>query len=160
MTRPVRTGGCQCGAIRFRLTGTPADASVCHCRMCQKAFGAYFAPLVNIGEAEFVWVRGEPKYFQSSNHVRRGFCERCGTPMTYETPDSISISAGSFDNPASLPPVVQYGVEGKLAFADRLHALPPRRTMDDIASTPFLGDIVSNQHPDHDTETWPPEKKR
>ncbi|MGO4319648.1 GFA family protein, partial [Agrobacterium sp. MCAB5] len=34
------TGGCQCGAIRFRATGDLKDdlkdSSICHCRMCQK----------------------------------------------------------------------------------------------------------------------------
>jgi hypothetical protein len=39
--KPVHTGGCQCGAVRFRVEGALGDASVCHCRMCQKAFGAY-----------------------------------------------------------------------------------------------------------------------
>jgi hypothetical protein len=29
--------------------------------------------------------------------------------------------------------------------------------MDDIDTAPFLADIVSYQHPDHDTEIWPPE---
>ena len=156
MSEIVRTGGCQCGAIRFRLTGEPLDSSICHCRMCQKAFGAYYAPLVATGEADLVWTRGGPKYFQSSNHVRRGFCANCGTPMTYEADDGIAISAGSFDDPASLPPVVQFGVEGKLPFIDRLHELPQRHTMDDVESAPFLTDIVSYQHPDHDTETWTP----
>ncbi|MGO7428793.1 GFA family protein, partial [Rhizobium ruizarguesonis] len=41
------TGGCQCGAIRFRVSGDIKDSSICHCRMCQKAFGAYYAPLVS-----------------------------------------------------------------------------------------------------------------
>ncbi|MBV2150123.1 GFA family protein [Sphingobium sp. AS12] len=158
MTQPVRTGGCQCGWIRFRLTGMPADASICHCRMCQKAFGGYFAPLVNVGKAELVWTRGALKYFQSSNHVRRGFCGNCGTPMTYEAPDGVSLSAGSFDDPASLPPIVQYGVEGKLDFVDRLHTLPQSRTTEDFDDVSFLSDIVSRQHPDHDTAAWPPEK--
>ena len=39
--------GCQCGAVRFRVEGTLDDASVCHCRMCQKAFGGFYAPLVS-----------------------------------------------------------------------------------------------------------------
>jgi hypothetical protein len=151
----IHTGGCQCGAIRFRITGEPGAASVCHCRMCQKAFGAYYAPLVNVGDAALDWTRGAPRYFHSSNHVKRGFCEACGTPMTYEAEDGIAISAGSFDDPSVLPPVVQYGVEAKLGFVDRLHDLPQRHTMDDIVAAPFLNDIVSYQHPDHDTETWP-----
>ena len=41
MSTQIHTGGCQCGAIRFCVTGDLNDASICHCRMCQKAFGAY-----------------------------------------------------------------------------------------------------------------------
>jgi len=160
MTDVVRTGGCQCGAIRFQLTGEPLNTSICHCRMCQKAFGAYYAPLVATGEAELIWTRGSLKYFQSSNHVRRGFCEACGTPMTYEAADGIGISAGSFDDPASLQPAMQFGVEAKLPFVDGLHELPEHQTMDDIEAAPFLGDIVSYQHPDRDTDQWPPESRR
>ena len=42
-TNPVMTGGCQCGAVRYALMSEPTHASICHCRMCQKAFGNYFA---------------------------------------------------------------------------------------------------------------------
>lgn len=154
----IQTGGCQCGAIRFEVSGTPRGYSICHCRMCQKAFGAYYAPFINLGEAHVTWTRGAPKYFHSSNHVRRGFCSECGTPMTYETQNDVAISAGSFDNPAALPPVIQFGLEGKLPFVDRLHELPERHTLDDVESAPFLNDIVSYQHPDHDTDTWPEQK--
>ena len=149
------TGGCQCGAVRFRVTGALKDSSICHCRMCQKAFGAYYAPLVSTRGAELEWTRGAAKHFRSSNFVARGFCDNCGTPLTYEAPDGIAIAAGAFDNPAALPPVVQYGVEGKLPFADALHALPEHHTLDDIEAAPFLPEIISYQHPDHDTPEWP-----
>ena len=39
------TGGCQCGAVRYALLEEPTGAHICHCRMCQKAFGSFFAPL-------------------------------------------------------------------------------------------------------------------
>ena len=74
------TGGCQCGAVRFRATG-PFKVSLCHCRMCQKAFGNYFAPLVTAKAVE--WTRGTPALFRSSNMARRGFCSACGTPLFY-----------------------------------------------------------------------------
>lgn len=77
----VYTGGCQSGAVRFRASGA-LEASVCHCRMCQKAFGAYYAPLVSVDAGRIEWTRGAPRRFASSNLVRRGFCADCGTPLT------------------------------------------------------------------------------
>lgn len=150
------SGGCQCGAIRFCVTGRLGDASICHCRMCQKAFGSYYAALVAIGEARLRWTRGRLRHFQSSNLVRRGFCAQCGTPLTYEAPDGIAIAAGAFDDPSALPPRVQYGTEGKLPFVDTLGRLPAHRTEDDIQATPWLARVIGRQHPDHDTVCWPP----
>jgi hypothetical protein len=152
------TGGCQCGAIRFRVEGTLKDSSICHCRMCQKAFGAYYAPLVSVRGAALEWTRGERKRFRSSNVVERGFCADCGTPLTYEAPDGIAIAAGAFDDPSALPPVIQFGTERKIDFVDHLHELPARETEEDAEAAPFVLDLVSYQHPDHDTTTWPEEK--
>lgn len=154
----THTGGCQCGAIRFRAEGVLKDSSICHCRMCQKAFGAYYAPLVSVRGVEFHWTRGEPKRFQSSNHVRRGFCADCGTPLTYEAPDGMAIAAGAFDDPAALPPVIQWGVENKIGFVDHLHTLPQEETEADLTSASFIAGLVSYQHPDHDMVEWPEEK--
>jgi hypothetical protein len=91
MPDQTHAGGCQCGAVRFRIDGTLGDASVCHCRMCQKAFGGFYAPLVSLGNAKLTWTRGALKKFKSSNFVERGFCEQCGTPLTYEAPDGVAL---------------------------------------------------------------------
>ena len=155
---PIHTGGCQCGAVRFRLEGKPRAASVCHCRMCQKAFGAYYAPLVSARGTVLTWTRGEPKRFQSSNHVRRGFCAECGTPLTYEAPDGIAVAAGAFDDPAAFAPVIQYGIEGKIGFVDHIADLPERDTLEDLENAQFLATLLSYQHPDHDTDSWPTEQ--
>ena len=53
MAKPVLTGGCQCGAIRFALSAPPTKVSICHCRMCQKASGAPFASLAEIEKGDF-----------------------------------------------------------------------------------------------------------
>ncbi|MGW8275807.1 GFA family protein [Xanthomonas axonopodis] len=149
------SGGCQCGAVRFHVRGALVDASICHCRMCQKAFGAYYAPLVSVRGTEFRWTRGEPKRFASSTVVQRGFCADCGTPLTYEAPDGISVAAGAFDTPERLPPHIQYGLDRKLPFVDSLAQLPTRPPEDDAAAEAFLASVVSRQHPDHDTAHWP-----
>ncbi|MBS9719959.1 GFA family protein [Tianweitania sp. BSSL-BM11] len=158
--KPVHTGGCQCGAIRFRVEGALGDASICHCRMCQKAFGGFYGPLVSVKDGTLRWMRGAPKHFQSSNHVQRGFCGDCGTPLTYEAADGLALAIGAFDHPGTIKPSVQWGIENKLPYVDALHELPGCSTEDDLASAPFLTDIRSYQHPDHDTKHWPVEPKQ
>lgn len=63
----------------------------------------------------------------------------------------MAIAAGAFDDPSLLPPTVQFGIECKIDFVDRLHALPGHRTEEDADEAPFVLEIVSYQHPDHDT---------
>ena len=126
--------------------------------MCQKAFGNFYAPLVSARKARLTWTRGEPKRYQSSKHVKRGFCADCGTPLTFEDPDGVGLAIGAFDDPAQIVVTAQDGVESKLPYVDALHALPGHTTDQDEAE--FLKDLVSYQHPDHDTESWPVKEKR
>lgn len=156
--KPVYSGGCQCGAVRFRIEGALSSVSICHCRMCQKAFGAFYAPLATAPENGLVWTRGEPQRYRSSNHVLRGFCAECGTPLTYEAPDGIALAIGAFDDPASVAPTKQWGIEAKLPYVDDLASLSSERTETDGAA-PFIADLKSFQHPDHDTEAWPPKDR-
>ena len=68
------TGGCQCGAVRYRLEGEPTGANICHCRMCQKAGGAPFMAFGSLRMSEFVVTRGVISTFASSDIAERGFC--------------------------------------------------------------------------------------
>lgn len=155
----MMTGGCQCGAVRFSARPKADGASICHCRMCQKAFGSFFAPLVTVEPGTLTWTKREPKRFQSSNHVQRGFCPECGTPLTYEAPDGVALAIGAFDEPAKLEPIIQFGTEGKLPYVDEMPALPARRTLEDgSAAVSFLHDIVSYQHGDAPGEDERPGK--
>lgn len=153
--RPSYSGGCQCGAVRFHVEGALGDASVCHCRMCQKAAGNFYLPLVAVGEAKLSWTRGSPKRFQSSNAAKRGFCDECGTPLTYEAPDGIALAIGAFDHPEEIAPRIQWGVEAKLPYVDHVPHLPQEETLADQDAASFLATLVSYQHPDHDTDNWP-----
>lgn len=159
LDQPEYSGGCQCGAIRFQVRGALTDSSICHCRMCQKAFGAFYAPLVSVRGVQFSWTRGQLRHFQSSNQVRRGFCADCGTPLTYEAPDGMAVATGAFDQPERLPPTIQYGLERKLPFLHALDSLPALRSEEDEQAQAFLSELVSQQHPDHDTPHWPPRSR-
>lgn len=144
----IITGGCQCGAVRFRCEVEPETASICHCRMCQKAFGSFYAPLVHTRSGTMIWTKSEPKRFRSSTFASRGFCPDCGTPLTYETDEALSIAIGALDEPREVMPRMQDGIEGKIPFVDRMQALPGRSTDDDPEMAAAAGMIVSYQHPD------------
>lgn len=150
------SGGCQCGAVRFRVDGALGEASICHCRMCQKATGGFFGPYVSVATADLSWTRGEPKRFQSSNKVHRGFCGDCGTPLTFEYQGpSIAITIGAFDRPGEIPIAEQLASSARMVDFDVLGALP-EHLEDEPRTAAHLASITSYQHPDQDTETWPP----
>ena len=148
---PTLTGGCQCGAVRYALYAEPTGTSICHCRMCQKAFGNYFAPLTDVRLRDFAWTRGNPGVFKSSEAVERGFCRDCGTPLSfrYVERDRIAVSVGSLDDPAHVQPELQYGVESRLPAFATLAALPGKTTAED-APPEWVAKLASRQHPDHD----------
>lgn len=141
-------GGCQCGAIRYQADGL-GEASICHCRMCQKATGGLFGPYVTLDG--LTWTRGERKRFQSSNKAWRGFCEACGTPLTWEHAGGLmSVMIGTLDDPAAVALKEQLGSSSKLPYVDDLADLPTHEPTEPKAAA-HLASIVSLQHPDHDT---------
>jgi hypothetical protein len=154
MSDAAVSGGCQCGAVRFQVQGALGRASICHCRMCQKAFGSFYGPLVSA--PGLTWTRGAPKYFQSSNRVRRGFCADCGTPLTFEPDDGpAEVAIGAFDDPSGLRPVIQHDVVARMPWLGELVDLPVMTPGEAAKVAPYYASIRSFQHPDHDTETWP-----
>lgn len=157
MQSAALTGGCQCGAVRFAAASL-GRAPICHCRMCQKAFGNVGGPLVTANGLQ--WTRGAPRHFQSSNKVRRGFCADCGTPLTYEYEGGVELAIAAFDKAAEIAPVIQLAVESRLPWVDSLASLPTRSGAEAARVAGFYASIVPYQHPDHDTPAWPPPAAR
>jgi hypothetical protein len=152
MTETVRTGGCQCGAVRFRIHGELGRRSICHCRMCQKQFGAFFSALVTTPEGGVEWTREEPSYFQSSVNIQRGFCRRCGTPLTYRHPGGLELAIGAFDDRSDLAPQIQVNYASRLPWVETIFDQP---TLEDPEYYARQESIISFQHPDHETTAWP-----
>jgi hypothetical protein len=154
MSEPTRTnltGGCQCGAIRFAVSGTPNRVSICHCRMCQKASGAPFASFADIDKNDFTWTKGTPAAFQSSTIAMRDFCSACGTPLAFRRIDGprIEIMTGTFDRPDRVVPTRQFGTESRLGWVVGISNLPSQTTIQNYGPEK-MATIVSHQHPDHE----------
>jgi hypothetical protein len=151
-TQTGLTGGCQCGAVRYRLEAKPKATSICHCRMCQKASGGPFTAFGGLRLGRLVWTRGAPKVFASSDIAERGFCAQCGTPLTYRGlgSDYISVTLGSLDDPDAVEPAVQLGVESRLHWLERALGAPEMRTEQWLAQEKIAA-VHNHQHPDHET---------
>jgi hypothetical protein len=154
------TGGCQCGAIRYAVHAQPDHASICHCRMCQKAAGNLFGAFAGVKRAEFAWTRGQPKNFNSSAVIARDFCGDCGTPLTYRPldKDRVSVALGSLDHPERVPVLWQLGTESRVAGFEKLSSLPGKTTGDWMPAERVAG-LATHQHPDHETSKWQPRTK-
>jgi hypothetical protein len=107
MAEPVFEGGCFCGAVRYRAAGTPYHATHCHCTICRRVSGAPFVSWATFRSEHFRFTRGHPASFKSSATATRRFCDRCGTPLTFQvaaTPDEIDVTLASLDHPEDVRP--------------------------------------------------------
>ncbi|MBN9332376.1 GFA family protein, partial [Devosia sp.] len=149
----------QCGAVRYHATEMFDNSHICHCRMCQKAVGNIFAALVAAPREVITWTRGIPSRFRSSDHVDRGFCSKCGTPLFYEdiTGNRVNFTIGSLDHPELFPPGANTGNEGRVPWFDTLQGIEDGGITEAPDRKDWWSGIkaTNNQHPDHDTATWP-----
>ena len=125
------SGGCQCGRVRYVAQLADDEAYLCHCRMCQRAAGNIFLALKTLPKADVRW-ECEPDYYASSLIARRGFCSACGTPLTFDYPDSarMDLTVGSFDEPGRFRPTHHFGAESRLHAWDDMRGLPEMRSED------------------------------
>ncbi len=143
-SKPARfSGGCQCGAVRYEVRSTPQGVHYCHCRMCQRAVGNVFAGLAPVRKAHLRWTDEEPSFFASSTVARRGFCARCGTPLTFAYNESewICVTLGSLDHPAAFTPTIEYGIEARLPYVRPHDDWQQKRT----EPSPRTAGMVNNQ---------------
>lgn len=119
-------GHCLCGNVEFEANGTPSWVAYCHCASCRRHTGSPVTCFVNFarGDVDF---RREPSVFESSPGVRRSFCERCGTPIAYETEkraNEIDIYLNAFDEPEAFSPETHVFHSERIPWFDTRDELP------------------------------------
>jgi hypothetical protein len=130
--------------------------------MCQKAMGNVFAALVSTMKEDLLWTRGTPARFRSSEHVERGFCSNCGTPLFYDPlqSDEIGLCIGAFDKPQAIVPISHDSIESRMPWFAEITNIRDAGTSAEIDG-PEKEERVrksNRQHPDHDTDSWPPKR--
>lgn len=141
-------GGCQCGAIRYRLEAMPGG-NICHCRMCQKASGGPFMAFGGVPTEAFVVTRGALATFQSSDIAERGFCAACGTPLTYRMlgGQRVGVTLGSLDDPGAVAPEAQFGAESRVSWLAAA-LTTPEASVSEWLRRKRIASVGNRQHPD------------
>lgn len=138
------TGGCLCGAVRYRLAEAPSCYGACHCGMCRKFSGGIELGLqVPPGGVAFE-DESHLKTYRSSDWAERGFCGICGSSLfwrlTAEGPMQglMSLSAGSLDRFEGLRFVSEVYIDAKPAshaFAGERKRMTEAEVMAMVAQT-------------------------
>jgi len=100
-------GSCLCGAVAFEAAGDPLWVVHCHCRSCRRQTASAVATFAGFRREQVTFTQAERALFTSSPGVRRGFCARCGTPISYEADrfeGEIHLYVVSFDDPTRFVP--------------------------------------------------------
>lgn len=94
-------GSCLCGAVHFDIACELKPPDACHCHMCRKQSGHYFAS-TNIPRSALT-VHGTDRvgWYRSSEKVRRGFCVTCGSVLFWDPleRDWTAVAMGALDAP-------------------------------------------------------------
>lgn len=100
----IRTGGCLCGAVRYRVKGALRGIVYCHCSQCRKQTGHFYAATNAVDEQLTVEGADNLTWYAASDFARRGFCSRCGSALFWKRNGAsvTSFLAGSLDQPSGL----------------------------------------------------------
>ncbi|QRM30459.1 GFA family protein [Microvirga sp. VF16] len=114
-------GGCQCGQVRYELTGSPREIYVCHCRECQKQSASAFGISVMARSADVRLLTGKLSHWTRPTDAGRTltcfFCPYCGSRVWHgnkDQEDEISLKGGSLDEPVDLTDAIHIWTSRKL----------------------------------------------
>ncbi len=109
-----KTGGCQCGAVRYELTGEALPSIICHCKECQKQTSSAFGMTLPVAKRDFRLTSGALKEWRrtadSGRELACYFCPECGNRIYHSSslgPDYWHLKPGTLDDTSWLAPVAQ-----------------------------------------------------
>ena len=98
----MKSGGCQCGAVRFEVTGDASKVYACHCGECRKQSASAFGISVIHAPDHLTVTQGIPKHWKrdtaSGCEMTCWFCENCGSRLWHAAGSVISVKGGALDD--------------------------------------------------------------
>lgn len=123
------SGSCQCGGVRFEISGGFDSFFLCHCRRCQKDTGSAHAANLFSGTAAIVWQSGQDRithYRVPDTRHARSFCSVCGAALPSVQMDGalLVVPAGSLDSEIDARPTAQICFASRAEWVDGLADVP------------------------------------
>lgn len=126
MTDPTHSGSCLCGSVRFTVTGTLKAPDACHCSQCRRVSGHVWASTDVPDDRLVITGEGQVRWFRSSDAVKRGFCDTCGSALFWKPIDQprTAVAMGAFDAPTHMHLEMHIFVDDKGDYYDIADGLP------------------------------------
>jgi hypothetical protein len=113
-------GGCDCGAVRYRLLSAPMFVHCCHCRDCQRQTGSAFVLNALIETERIATLSGETHGLAMRTDSGRPHqihrCTKCQTALwsVYGGLQQLRfVRVGTLDDPTALKPDVHIFTRSK-----------------------------------------------
>lgn len=122
-------GGCMCGTVRYETTGQPFSIAHCHCESCRKHTGAPVVTLAGYQKEQVTFTGKGRSIYESSPGALRAYCNKCGTPLTWEGDGGdlgpiVELHLSTFDDPAAMKPTAHAFYPERISWFEIKDDLP------------------------------------
>ena len=131
-------GGCECGAVRYRMTAEPIFVNCCHCRDCQKITGSAFAINAMI-EADRVELLEADSLATEGGEAR---CKQCGALLWAQHrlfgDNVLFLRLGTLDEGDRIQPNAHFFTRSKHSWIIIPEDVPQFETLPTVDDPPLM----------------------
>jgi hypothetical protein len=136
-------GGCECGAVRYRMTDDPMFVNCCHCRQCQKITGSAFAINGMIEADRLEILEGGDTL---SNDSRCGACNTALWGSHRLFGDGIKfVRLGTLDEAERIKPDAHFFTRSKHPWVTIPEGIPAFETLPTDRDPPLMSDEATGR---------------
>jgi len=123
MAEQILSGSCLCGALKYRLNGSPDRFYHCHCSRCRKSSGTGHASNLFVHATDLEWTgdQGLIRFYKipEAQRFTRTFCAQCGGPLPRLIKEIgiVFIPAGTLDVEPNMGPQARIFCDSRTSWS-------------------------------------------